>query len=136
MFKAKGGQAMTDEEKEAIEYWRGQIELYSKEGRQHKTLQALLDLIEKQNNIIKGNECVIETMSRNEKVLLEAIEKKDKIINRMAKKIGEIMTDIEVIKRQFEEKYCEFITSDDDCCMKVDKDCSDCIKEYFEKEEG
>lgn len=40
-----------------------------------------------------------------------------------------------MIEIQFEEKYCEFIRSDDERCLKVDKDCSECVREYFEKKE-
>lgn len=58
--------------------------------------------------------------------LVGLIEKKDKIIDRMAKTMIEI---------QFEEKYCEFIRSDDERCLKVDKECSECVREYFEKKE-
>ena len=63
--------------------------------------------------------------------LLKAYKEDEAVIEEMANAISFLMTDIEVIKRQFEEKYCEFITSDDDCCWKLDKECTDCIKEYF-----
>lgn len=60
---------MTDEEKKAIEFWQGQVELYSKEGRVRNTLQILLNVIENQDNRIKELE--------------KAVEKKYKIIEDM-----------------------------------------------------
>lgn len=94
---------MTDEEEEAIKYYKNKdtsfsVEFESKmsEDKFYEMLgitkedtfekhqirfQTLLNLIEKQDNTIKGNECVIETMAHNEEVLLETIEKKDKIID-------------------------------------------------------
>ena len=63
---------------------------------------------------------------------MEIEDVKNKMIDEMANAIGAIMTDIPVIKKQFEEKYCEFITSDDDFCIRINS-CSECIKSYFEK---
>ena len=63
--------------------------------------------------------------------VLSELEKKDKIINEMATTLSSVCTGIEVIRKQFEENYCEFMNSDEDCCWKADKECSDCIKEYF-----
>lgn len=67
------------------------------------------------------------------KELLEELEKQEEIINEMSECFGVIMTDIPTIKKQFEEKYCDFINSNEDCCWKIDTKCSDCIKEYFKK---
>ena len=64
------------------------------------------------------------------------LEKKEKIIDLMADAMAMIMTDIKVVRKQFEKQYCEFITSDEDCCWKTSIECSDCIKQYFEKKVG
>ncbi len=65
--------------------------------------------------------------------LMNIIDERDKIIDEMANKMIAICTGIVTIREQFEKQYCEFITSDEDCCWKTDKSCVDCIKEYFEK---
>ena len=51
----------------------------------------------------------------------------------MAETLSAVMTDIPTIKKQFEEQYCDFIKSEEDCCWKTDKECKDCIKQYFER---
>lgn len=65
--------------------------------------------------------------------VLSELEKKEAIINEMTNIISAIMTGITAIQNQFEEEYCEFIKSDEDCCWKTEKKCTDCIKEYFTK---
>ncbi len=60
-------------------------------------------------------------------------EKKDKIIDEMAKQMSAICTGISIVREQFEKCYCEFINTDEDCCWKTDKECKDCIKQYFER---
>ncbi len=53
--------------------------------------------------------------------VLSELEKKEAIINEMANIISAIMTGITAIQNQFEEEYCEFIKSDEDCCWKTEK---------------
>ena len=65
--------------------------------------------------------------------LLDIEKQKDKLINEMANTMSAICTGIVTIREQFEKQYCEFITSDEDCCWKTDKSCVDCIKKYFEE---
>lgn len=65
--------------------------------------------------------------------LLDIEKQKDKIIDEMANTMSAICTGIVVVREQFEKQYCEFITSNEDCCWKTDKSCADCIKEYFEE---
>lgn len=62
----------------------------------------------------------------------DKIEKQNKIIDLMAETINFIGIDIKTIQRQIKEQYCDYIKSDVDCCWKTDKNCTDCIKEYFE----
>ena len=57
-------------------------------------------------------------------IVLSELEKKDKVIDEMSKYVNSPL-------RIPEEKYCELYHSDEDCCWKTDKDCKDCIKEYF-----
>ncbi len=64
---------------------------------------------------------------------LDCIERKDKIIDLMAKQMSAICTGILTIRKQFEKSYCEFINTDEDCCWKINQKCSDCIKQYFQK---
>lgn len=61
------------------------------------------------------------------------LNKKDKMIDEMSKIINIMMTDIKVVKSQFEKEYCDFINSNEECCWKTDSDCTDCIKKYFER---
>lgn len=67
------------------------------------------------------------------KVVLSELEKKEKIVDLMADTLSSLSTRVEVIIEQFEKEFCEFINSDEDCCWKIDKQCKDCIKEYFTK---
>lgn len=80
-----------------------------------------------------------EMLNGEAKRLFEAIMKiadeRDeayKIIDLMAETISFIDIDIKTIQRQIKEQYCDYIKSDVDCCWKTDKNCTDCIKEYFE----
>lgn len=52
--------------------------------------KTILNLIEKQQHIIEGKECVISTQAHNEKVLLEQLEKQNKIIDKMADEIYDL----------------------------------------------
>jgi len=115
---------MTDEEKKAI-WWLEEIVIDKEEYIKYhgwvgtKTLdniEVLLNLIEKQDKTIKGNECVIETGAHNEKVLLEALEKKDKIIDGMARSIANYDSQLVINRFKDKEHVKEF------------------YKEYFEKE--
>lgn len=125
---------MTEEEKEAIKFIifyktyclnkeKTNIKNYetiNDEDFVSKNIEIVLNLIEKQQNTIKGNECVIETLSHNEEVLLEVLEKKDKTIDKMAKWI-------------FDKDYVE-----NSLLIHRDDYYSNCIKqviEYFEKKE-
>ena len=63
--------------------------------------------------------------------LNKEIEKQDKIIDELAFVVSQMETGIKTIIIQEQKKYCEFIKSDEDCCWKTDKACTDCIKEYF-----
>lgn len=103
-----------------------EMEFYGEEGNQKHMLKSYSGMTHKMtdNNGRPKLDQAIET-------ILNELEKKDKIINEMAEKMSSICTGITVIREQFESCYCEFINSDEDCCWKTDKDCSDCIKEYF-----
>lgn len=61
-------------------------------------------------------------------------KEKDKQIDLMALTLSNVCTGIPSIIEQFEKEYCEFINSNEDCCWKTDKNCQDCIKQYFEKQ--
>ena len=53
------------------------------------SIETVLNLIEKQKHIIEGKEALIDTMTHNEEVYEEILEKKDKVIHLMAKDIKE-----------------------------------------------
>ena len=53
----------------------------------------------------------------------------------MALALSNICTGIPSIIEQFEKEFCEFINSNENYCWKTDKDCSNYIKQYFEKQE-
>lgn len=69
---------------------------------------------------------------QTKKSLKGIINNQNKIIDLMAETINFIGIDIKTIQRQIKEQYCDYIKSDVDCCWKTDKNCTDCIKEYFE----
>lgn len=82
------------------------------------------------NNVQQGNINMVELLFN--KVLSE-LDKKDKIINAMAIELSALDTGLSVVREQFRKEYCEFINSDEDCCWKTNKDCKDCIIDYFTK---
>lgn len=132
---------MTDEEKEAIEFWNGQINLYSKGGRPHKTLQILLNLIEKKDQIIENQKFIIQERDteisdlKDSKCLVKRYfklkdenKRKDKIIDEMAYCIyNHQICDYEITDYTY--RKCEYIRDDET------PPCKQCIKEYFEKKE-
>lgn len=89
---------MTDEEKKAIEYVKAQ------KGKYYK---IVIDLIEKQQHIIEGKECVISTQAHNEEVLLEQLEKQQNIINEMAEQLTTPIHDKEWIIKYYTKKVKE-----------------------------
>ncbi len=116
---------MTENEREAIEELRDLLEQCNEKEIVSRNLfeniARVLILMEKQENIIKGNECVIETLTNNEKVLLEALEKKDMIIKNMIERVYLKKEEYECIKENE--------------IRKPHKSFEDCILEYFEKKE-
>lgn len=117
---------MTEEGKEAINFF------YNFRA----SINAANMLFDEDINVKCGKETVKQiTMLLNliQKQQKE-LEKKDKMIDSMADQMGAICTGIPVIIKQFEKCYCEFMNTDEDCCWKTDKECSDCIKEYFKME--
>lgn len=109
----EGGQVMTDEEKEIIKEIDNKPDEISDDKITINLLYQKVDILE---NIIKGNECVIETMAHNEEVLLEALEKKEKIINKLSEQLAglaiwddlkeepKILTSAEEVIKYFEKE--------------------------------
>lgn len=60
------------------------------------------------------------------------LNKKDKMIEEAINIIAALDTDLTVIREQFKKEYCEFLSSEEDCCWKGN-DCTVCIKKYLEK---
>lgn len=83
-----------------------------------------------QLNLIQNN-CNQCDAHLNGLKLVKEIEKKDKIIDKMATQMSALCTGLTVIRENFESRYCDFINSNEDCCWKTDKSCRDCIMEYF-----
>lgn len=82
------------------------------------------------NELDKNTEIISDL--QNEVTLKDAeLDKKDKAIDGMSMTMSALCTGLTVVREQFEKQYCEFIKSDEDCCWKTDKECADCIKEYF-----
>ena len=104
---------MTEEEKKAIERLEEQLNFWKKQNIKNSDCEIILNLITK---------------------LQKENEEKDKQIDLMALTLSNVCTGIPSIIEQFEKEYCEFINSNEDCCWKTDKNCQDCIKQYFEKQ--
>lgn len=69
---------MSEEEKKAIECGKELVDLYDRYGLSityteggYDVIKTLLNLIEKQQHIIEGKDCVIETQAHNEEVLMD-----------------------------------------------------------------
>ena len=134
---------MTKEQEEAIEIFEGlkrNKEIIKDIDKDYffTFAETIINLIQEQQKEIEIKQNRIQEL---EKALIDdnykyrkEMRKKHKIIDLMAETISAITTDIPTIIKQFEEKYCEFINSDDDCCWKTDKSCKDCIKQYFENQ--
>lgn len=56
-------------------------------------------------------------------------------INKLNNVIDKLINFISLPEKLQKEVYCEYVTSNEDCCWKTDKECKDCIKEYFMKED-
>lgn len=122
-----------DEHIKKLEEYCEDDDLFEKDG----------DFKEFCDNHIADIKAVIEELENTKADLYEAnnrivdymniIDERDKIIDEMANTMSAICTGIVVVREQFEKQYCEFITSNEDCCWKTDKSCADCIKEYFEE---
>ena len=75
-------------EKEAIEQLKiikTNIDKKYINTKNSKSIETVLNLIEKQKHIIEGKEALIDTMTYNEEVYEEILKKKDKIIYEIAK---------------------------------------------------
>ena len=98
---------MSEEEKEAIEEAKKQIEeahnlndinVFMTDSTTLKILLNYIEKLQKENTELKeenkklkyeieGRNCVIETQRHNEDVILDAMAKKDKVMDLMAEKI-------------------------------------------------
>ena len=104
-----------------------------------EAIETVLNELEKKDKVIENLKKQIPSIANGTYIgdcegllkLEQEIIKRDKVINEMATTLSSVCTGIDVIIEQFNKKYCEFINSDEDCCWKTDKECSDCIKEYF-----
>ena len=118
---------MNDEEIKAIKYFynlRATIDesymLFDEginvkcEKEMIKQISTILNLIEKQNHIIEGKECVIETQEHNEEVYEKMLKHKDKMIDLMANNL------IGVVFSNNDNKEILFDNNED-------------IKQYYEK---
>lgn len=64
--------------------------------------------------------------------LLSELEKKDKIIDEMARIMQQILVSTEFIKKQWWKRICK-CRKDSDLVKCSDKICEDCVKQYFIK---
>lgn len=87
--------------------------------------------IEKKDKQLQEKDNIIKKLNLEAQKYFEETIHRNTVIDLMAKEIGVLCTGITVVRESFERQYCEFITSDEDCCWKTDKDCSQCIIEYF-----
>lgn len=119
---------MTEEEKKAmlnLDKFADSVDMSGINSEEAKIVLKLIQNLQTE---------ITEQKEINKQLTLEKI-KQEMIIDEMANVISTLNTDIPTIKKQIkqiEESYCEFIKSDKDCCWKTDKNCSDCVKQYFE----
>ncbi len=100
-----------------------------------KSLETVLSMLKEKNEQIEEYRKIglrtHKQQVQTKKSLKGIINNQNKIIDLMAETINFIDIDIKTIQRQIKEQYCDYIKSDVDCCWKTDKNCTDCIKEYF-----
>lgn len=133
---------MTEEEKKAIEYLKFKIKDFKeKYGAENTTKQieiykTVLNLVKKPQEEIEDLKWKNEIYVKSIKSHKREIEKKDEIIDEMAKYIDKITEEIAREKGVEDFEFC-----DNECANKDEYidciDCIDCIKQYFEnKVEG
>lgn len=129
---------MTDKEKEAIEYFkkREQICMENADICDENNFDEEATCLRKEHMIIETFLNLIEKKDKRINELEKASKKKDKIIKDMSIRFKRIFEDLELIKQQFKKRHCDLKNIDEKCCWELNKDCSDCIIEYFEKEEA
>ena len=100
---------MTDEEKKAIEYWKNYMDIlhWNTQLASEHYMQVLLNLIEKQ----------------------------DKIIDLMAEKIDNFRDELDMLRNFEKDCFIPREYSDIDDCIKKES-CKQCIIEYFSKKVG
>ena len=150
--KYKGGITMlSEEEKKAIERlneilkeWQEIVNIEDKTEREiemslymedmpFEEIKTVLNIITK---LQKENEYIHKELDKQQTTInnyAKENEEKDKQIDLMAEALSAVCTGISSVREQLEKCYCEFINSNEDCCWKTDRDCKDCIFEYFEK---
>ena len=147
---------MTEEEKEVIDNLTMKAITSSAEAPDYpncivmkKDLITLLNLIQKQDKRLKRQFKIIQKREKNIEEIKEIahkdweercrltfeLEKQDTEINKLNNVIDKLIFYISLPEKLQKEIYCEYVTSNEDCCWKTDKECKDCIKEYFMKEE-
>lgn len=125
---------ITEEHQEVIKIVLNFISKLQKENKKLKDKNK--DLLRKLRNRVKEVKKLTKySLYKKEfSTLNKIIKEKDKQIDLMALTLSNVCTGIPSIIEQFEKEYCEFINSNEDCCWKTDKNCQDCIKQYFEKQ--
>lgn len=131
---------MTDEEKKAIEtlekfkkygFYKLQLETGDNRARTtcliENSISSILTLIEKQEKELHKlkNQAEISAKAR-----IELTENQDAIIEKLEKVIDEMTKYIEHTCYYVDEcgNYCDI---KHDACYKYDKNCNECIKQYF-----
>lgn len=138
---------MTDEEKKAIDdlfsltHINGYINLYDQKKaniytsdlkRWQNSVKVLLNLIQTQQEEIEKKDALINTMGAeferledledNTDMLKLELQKKDKIIDEMAKYIASL---------DMEEDICVKNVANTELCNEEYSNCKECVKEYF-----
>ena len=121
---------MNEEEKKAIERLNEILREWQKiiniEDKTEREIEMSLYMEDMPFEEIKTALNLINKLQKENK-------EKDKQIDLMAEALSAVCTGISSVREQLEKCYCEFINSNEDCCWKTDRDCKDCIFEYFEK---
>jgi cysteinyl-tRNA synthetase len=115
-----GGQAMTDEEKMAVEYLKN----YKYDNEVYKSIQIVLNLIEKQDKIIKQQSYTNKKMRNKLKNYRKLLKLKDKTIANFEKELARLSEKNLDLFRQ-NEKQDKMINEMAEMLVKVPKPLDD-----------
>ena len=120
---------MTNEQKEAIEYLKESVLIYK------NTIPKISEAIETVLSMLKEKDKEIEKLEKENDLAKEQLKKQCEIAderNNLLVKVNRLESQIDLMAEEINETNRGYT---DYCEMKIecDRNCKDCIKQYFER---